>query len=125
MGAMERMYQRTKIQEESLYYERMKESGELPIVGVNTFLSDDGSPFVVPDEVIRSTDEDKLRQIAAVAAVQDRSKADAAASLEELQRVAVAGENLFAALLQASKVCTLGQMSDALFDVGGQYRRNA
>ena len=125
LGAMERMYQRTKIQEESLYYERMKESGELPIVGVNTFLSDEGSPFVVPDEVIRSTDEDKHRQIEAVAAVQERGKAGAVVALEELQRVAVAGENLFAALLEAAKVCSLGQMSDALFDVGGQYRRNA
>ncbi|NND03921.1 MAG: methylmalonyl-CoA mutase, partial [Acidimicrobiia bacterium] len=125
LGAMERMYQRTKIQEESLYYERLKESGELPIVGVNTFLSDDGSPFVVPDEVIRSTDEDKHRQIEAVAAVQEMAKADSARLLDELQRVAVAGENLFAALLEASKVCSLGQMSDALFDVGGQYRRNA
>ncbi len=125
LGAMERMYQRTKIQEESLYYERMKESGELPIVGVNTFLSSDGSPFVVPDEVIRSTDDDKHRQIEAVAAVRERSKAAAAVAIEELQRVAVAGENLFAALLVAAQVCSLGQMSDALFDVGGQYRRNA
>ncbi len=124
LGAMERMYQRTKIQEESLYYERLKETGDLPIVGVNTFLSDEGSPFVVPDEVIRSTDEDKQFQIEAVTAVQERAKAESAAALEELQRVAISGENLFAALFDAAKLCSLGQMSDALFAVGGQYRRN-
>ena len=124
LGAMERMYQRTKIQEESLYYERMKESGELPIVGVNTFLSDDGSPFVVPETLVRSTDEDKQSQIDAVSALRERSKAQAASSLEELQRAAVANENTFGAMLEASKVCSLGQMADALFAVGGQYRRN-
>ncbi len=124
LGAMERMYQRTKIQEESLYYERLKETGDLPIVGVNTFLSAEGSPFVVPAELIRSTDEDKQAQIDAVTAVQERAKAEAAAVLEELQRVAVSGENLFAALFDAAKLCSLGQMTDALFAVGGQYRRN-
>ena len=124
LGAMERMYQRTKIQEESMHYERLKESGELPIVGVNTFLSDEGSPFVVPDEVIRSSDEDKRAQIASVTAVQERSKTAAAEALEELQRVAVSGENLFGALFESAKLCSLGQMSSALFAVGGQYRRN-
>jgi len=124
LGAMERMYQRTKIQEESLYYERLKETGDLPIVGVNTFLSAEGSPFVVPDELVRSTDEDKQAQIDAVTAVRERAKAESAAALEELQRIAVSGENLFAALFDAAKLCSLGQMSEALFGVGGQYRRN-
>ncbi len=124
LGAMERMYQRTKIQEESLYYERLKESGDLPIVGVNTFLSDEGSPFVVPDEVIRSSDADKQAQIDAVTTVRERAKLEATSALEELQRVAITGENIFAALLAASRLCSLGQMSDALFAVGGQYRRN-
>jgi methylmalonyl-CoA mutase len=124
LGAMERMYQRTKIQEESLYYERLKETGDLPIVGVNTFLSAEGSPFVVPEELVRSTDEDKQAQIDAVTAVQERAKAESAAALEELQRVAISGENLFSALFDAAKLCSLGQMSDALFGVGGQYRRN-
>ncbi len=124
LGAMETMYQRTKIQEESLYYEQLKESGELPIVGVNTFLSDEGSPFVVPDEIVRSSDEDKDHRIAAVEAFRERNEKEAAAALSELQRVAVSGANLFAALMDAAKVCTLGQMTEALFAVGGQYRRN-
>ncbi len=124
LGAMETMYQRTKIQEESLHYEQLKESGELPIVGVNTFLSDEGSPFVVPDEIVRSSDEDKQRRIAAVEAFRERNEKDATAALADLQRVAVSGGNLFAALMDVAKVCTLGQMTEALFAVGGQYRRN-
>ncbi|MCP3976102.1 MAG: methylmalonyl-CoA mutase [bacterium] len=124
LGAMERMYQRTKIQEESLYYERLKESGELPIVGVNTFLSAEGSPFVVPDTLIRSTDADKQGQVAAVTALREHFKSEASSALEELQRVALSGENTFAALIEAAKVSSLGQMADALYNVGGQYRRN-
>jgi methylmalonyl-CoA mutase len=124
LGAMERQYQRTKIQEESLYYEQQKESGEYPIVGVNTFLSKEGSPFETPKELIRSTHEDKDRQIANLRAFQDRNGAAAERSLAELQRVAVHGENIFEQLMETAKVASLGQMSRALYEVGGQYRRN-
>jgi len=124
LGAMETMYQRSKIQEESMKYEHMKDSGELPIVGVNTFLSPEGSPFVKPGEVIRSTDDDKSRLLADLESLHERSGKDADEALTELQRVALAGENVFAALFDASRVCSLGQMSGALHEVGGQYRRN-
>ena len=125
LGAMETMYQRTKIQEESLHYERLKESGELPVVGVNTFLSDKGSPFVVPDEIVRSTDEDKHRQIDAVEAFQSRNVKEATDTIEICSNEPPSpGGNLFEALLQAAKVCTLGQMTEALYAVGGQYRRS-
>ena len=124
LGAMERQYQRTKIQEESLYYETQKESGEYPVVGVNTFLSKEGSPFVIPTELRRSTDEQKDRQISNLRAFQERNKEAADESLTELQRVAVMGENTFGQLMETSKVASLGQMSQALYEVGGQYRRN-
>jgi methylmalonyl-CoA mutase len=124
LGAMERQYQRTKIQEESLYYEQQKESGDYPIVGVNTFLSKDGSPFQVPNELVRSTDDDKVRQISNLRAFQDRNSETSRESLEALQQAAVHGENMFAQLMETSKVATLGQMSQALYEVGGQYRRN-
>ncbi|MEX2651828.1 MAG: methylmalonyl-CoA mutase family protein [Acidimicrobiia bacterium] len=124
LGAMERQYQRTKIQEESLYYEQQKESGLYPIVGVNTFISKAGSPFVVPEELIRSTDDDKKRQIANVRAVQDRNAEVGPVALTALQQMAVSGGNIFAQLMETAKVASLGQMSRALYDVGGQYRRN-
>ena len=124
LGAMERQYQRTKIQEESLYYEQQKESGAYPVVGVNTFLSKEGSPFVIPDELIRSTDDDKKRQIDNVRAFQERHSEPAARSLGELQTVAVGGGNLFEQLMETAKHASLGQMSSALYQVGGQYRRN-
>ena len=124
LGAMETMYQRTKIQEESLRYERLKSSGELPIVGVNTFLSREGSPFVRPAEIIRSTEEMKDRLVAEIETLHERNDKQAAASLDRLQRTALSGGNTFAALMEAAKVCTLGQMSGALYAVGGRYRRN-
>ena len=124
LGAMETMYQRSKIQEESLKYEHMKDSGALPIVGVNTFLSAEGSPFMRPTEVIRSTDDDKVQLLEDLKSVHTRSRKEADAALEELQRVALAGGNIFASLIEASKDCSLGQMSDALHQVGGRYRRN-
>jgi methylmalonyl-CoA mutase len=118
------MYQRGKIQEESLYYETLKHTGEFPIIGVNTFLSSKGSPTVLPGEVIRSTDEEKQFQIQKVANQHtffgDRSEA----LLARMQEKAIANENLFAELMEACKVCTLGQITEALFSVGGQYRRN-
>ena len=124
LGAMERQYQRTKIQEESLYYEQQKEAGIYPVVGVNTFISKEGSPFVIPTTLIRSTTEDKDRQIANVRAFQDRNRDVGPTALEELQKTAVSGGNIFAQLMETAKVASLGQMSNALYAVGGQYRRN-
>jgi methylmalonyl-CoA mutase len=124
LGAMELMYQRSKIQEESLRYERMKSSGELPIIGVNTFLSEEGSPFMVPDTIIRSTDEDKHRQIDAASLVKELNADVASVVIEQLQRTAIDGGNTFEALMEAAKHCTIGQLSNALYDVGGRYRRS-
>ncbi len=124
LGAMERQYQRTKIQEESLYYERMKESGEYPIVGVNMFLSSEGSPFQVPGELVRSTDEDKRRQIDNLGRFRAQHARAAAEELSSLQQAAVRNQNVFESLMAAAKVASLGQMTDALFEVGGRYRRN-
>jgi methylmalonyl-CoA mutase len=124
LGAMETMYQRGKIQEESLYYETLKHTGEYPIIGVNTFLSDDGSPTIVPREVIRATKTEKDYQIKMVKALHGRHEEDGAAQLKALQEAAITNQNIFAALMDACKVCSLGQITDALFSVGGQYRRN-
>ncbi len=124
LGAMERMYQRSKIQEESLHYEALKHSGELPIVGVNTFLDAKGSPTIIPDEVIRSTETEKEYAIASREAFQARNAAVSAEALARLQKVALDGGNTFDALLGVVKVATLGEMSAALYEVGGQYRRN-
>jgi len=124
LGAMERMYQRSKIQEESAHYEQIKHSGELPIIGVNTFLSDDGSPTLVPEEVSRATPDEKEYAIRSLHAFHERCADRAPAALEELQRVAVTDGNTFEALLEAGKVASLGQISNALYEVGGQYRRN-
>jgi len=124
LGAMERMYQRTKIQEESLYYESLKHTGELQIVGVNTFLSSEGSPTIIPEEVIRSTTEEKEYAIASRDAFHTRNAPIAADRLKHLQSVAVEQDNIFEALMETCKVCTLSQISAALYEVGGQYRRN-
>lgn len=124
LGAMERQYQRTRIQEESLHYERMKESGAYPIVGVNTFLSATGSAFQVPDHLIRSTDADKDRQIADVTAFEDRNHEGAPESLLALQKAAVSNKNLFEELMETVKTASLGQITEALYQVGGRYRRN-
>lgn len=124
LGAMELMYQRNKIQEESLYYETLKHTGEYPIIGVNTFLSSKGSPTVVPSEVIRSTQEEKEKQISNVRAFQQRNTAATADALRQLKDVAVRNDNIFEGLMDAAKVCSLGQMTRALYQVGGQYRRN-
>jgi len=124
LGAMETMYQRGKIQEESLYYETLKHTGEYPIIGVNTFLSSKGSPTIIPQEVIRATTEEKEYQIKMLRALQDFHKGDAPAQLRQIQEAAVANKNIFEALMEACKVCSLGQITAALFEVGGQYRRN-
>ncbi|NHZ70659.1 MAG: methylmalonyl-CoA mutase, partial [Proteobacteria bacterium] len=124
LGAMETMYQRSKIQEESLKYERRKDSGELEIIGVNTFLSAEGSPFMRPEEVIRSTDADKDRLIRDLGSLHERDPSRTAEALGTLQDVALSGGNVFAELLEASRDCSLGQLASALFEVGGRYRRN-
>ncbi len=124
LGAMERMYQRNKIQEESLYYESLKHSGEFPIIGVNTFLNKNGSPTVIPAEVIRSTKEEKEFQINALQAFQERHADQRAEKLKALQAVAVQNGNLFEELMETVKYCSLGQITHALYEVGGQYRRN-
>ncbi len=124
LGAMERMYQRNKIQEESLYYETLKHNGEYPIVGVNTFLNKNGSPTILPTEVIRSTTEEKEFQINALNAFKQRNAAESSSRLKRLQAVAVTNGNLFEELMETVKYCSLGQITHALYSVGGQYRRN-
>ncbi|MEO6490655.1 MAG: methylmalonyl-CoA mutase family protein [Ferruginibacter sp.] len=124
LGAMERMYQRNKIQEESLYYETLKHTGEYPIVGVNTFLSKKGSPTILPTEVIRSTTEEKEFQISTLAAFKRRHQEKSQAMLANLQAVAVNNGNLFEELMETVKYCSLGEITNALYSVGGQYRRN-
>jgi len=124
LGAMERMYQRNKIQEESLYYEFLKNNGELPLVGVNTFLNKEGSPTILPQEVIRSTKEEKDLQIRNVKAFQELHKDKSAEMLKSLQHAAIHNGNLFAELMETVKYCSLGQITHALYEVGGQYRRN-
>ncbi|MEQ8469917.1 MAG: methylmalonyl-CoA mutase family protein [Marinoscillum sp.] len=124
LGAMESMYQRGKIQEESLYYETRKHNGDLPIIGVNTFLSSTGSPTITPDEVIRATTEEKEAQITNLNALHHRNEATNAQMLKALQEVALTNGNTFAQLMETSKYCSLGQITHAMFEVGGQYRRN-
>jgi methylmalonyl-CoA mutase len=124
LGAMETMYQRSKIQEESLYYETLKHNGEFPIIGVNTFLSSKGSPTVLPAEVIRATEEEKLYQIEILKNLHDGNKSLTEAAIEKIQYAAIHNENIFEQLMEATKVCSLGQITYALFEVGGQYRRN-
>jgi methylmalonyl-CoA mutase len=124
LGAMETMYQRSKIQEESLYYETLKHNGDFPIIGVNTFLSSKGSPTVLPKEVIRATEDEKQFQINTLQSLNKRYDTEAKQILSEIQQVALQNGNVFEALMEASKVCSLGQITSALFEVGGQYRRN-
>jgi methylmalonyl-CoA mutase len=124
LGAMETMYQRSMIQEESLYYETLKHNGEFPIIGVNTFLSSKGSPTVIPGEVIRATEKEKQYQINLIESIHKSTKNKSSALLTELQSKAINNENIFEALMEVCKTCTLGQITKALFEVGGQYRRN-
>jgi methylmalonyl-CoA mutase len=124
LGAMETMYQRSKIQEESMYYETLKHNGEFPIIGVNTFLSSKGSPTVVPEEVIRATEEEKQFQIQTKDLLNTANLKKVDKQIQILQEAAIQNENLFDKLMEATKVCSLGQITEALFKVGGQYRRN-
>lgn len=121
---METMYQRSKIQEESLYYETLKHNGEFPIIGVNTFLSSKGSPTVLPAEVIRATEEEKKYQIEVVENLNKGNSKTVKEQLKLLQEKSINNENIFEQLMEATKVCSLGQITNALFEVGGQYRRN-
>jgi len=123
LGAMETMYQRSKIQEESMHYEMLKHTGEYKIIGVNTFLSSKGSPTVIPSEVIRATTEEKELQIANLQVLHKGNEKAAEKALKKLQTAAIANENVFEHFMDCVKVCTLGQVTDALFAVGGQYRR--
>jgi isobutyryl-CoA mutase len=124
LGAMETMYQRGKIQEESLYYETLKHTGEYPIIGVNTFLSSTGSPTVLPTEVIRATEEEKQYQITMLQALQQGNGDTSAEMLKRIQQVAINNGNIFEEMMETVKYCSLGQITNALFEVGGQYRRN-
>jgi isobutyryl-CoA mutase len=124
LGAMETCYQRSKIQEESLYYETLKHTGELPIMGVNTFLSSTGSPTVTPGEVIRATEEEKKYQINMLEQLHKTHASEIPALLEDLQHAAIKNLNLFEKLMEVAKYCSIGQITDALYNVGGQYRRN-
>ena len=124
LGAMETMYQRGKIQEESLHYETLKHTGEYPIIGVNTFLSSKGSPTIIPAEVIRATEEEKKYQISMLETLNKAHKDSKEADLGKLQSAALENENIFTQMMEVAKTCSLGQMTDSLFKVGGQYRRN-
>ncbi len=124
LGAMETMYQRSKIQDESLHYEMLKHSGEYPIIGVNTFLSKEGSPTIVPEEVIRATEAEKKFQIQTVQNLQKSNPQKSEQLLQQIQQSAINNENLFEQLIEVTKYCSLGQITNALYEVGGQYRRN-
>ena len=124
LGAMETMYQRGKIQEESMYYETLKHNGEYPIVGVNTFLSSKGSPTIIPSEVIRATTTEKEYQISMLSELHKTYSDITPQLLSKLQTVAIQNKNMFESLMEATKYCSLGQITHAMFEVGGQYRRN-
>jgi len=124
LGAMETMYQRSKIQEESLYYETLKHNGEFPIIGVNTFLSSKGSPTETPGEVIRATEEEKKYQIKMLEELHKGTNNETPELLKDLQQKAINNKNIFESLMEVCKRCSLGQITASLFEVGGQYRRN-
>jgi methylmalonyl-CoA mutase len=124
LGAMERMYQRNKIQEESMLYEHRKHTGELPLIGVNTFLNKKGSPTILPNEVIRSTEAERMQQVQHLKAFQQRNAEASVVALAQLKTVALQNGNLFEELMNTVQYCSLGQITHALYEVGGQYRRN-
>jgi isobutyryl-CoA mutase len=124
LGAMETMYQRSKIQEESMHYEMLKHTGEYPIIGVNTFLSSKGSPTIMPLEVIRATEDEKKQQIINLQNGHKTHEATLKTTLKSLQQAAIRNDNLFEELMEASKTSSLGQITNALFEVGGKYRRS-
>ena len=121
---METMYQRSKIQEESLHYETLKHTGEYPVIGVNTFLNKSGSPTIIPEEIIRATKEEKRYQISMLKELHKSNTKEAAILIKELQDATIKNQNIFEHLIETSKKCSLGKITNALFDVGGEYRRN-
>ncbi len=126
LGAMETGYQRSKIQEESIYYEMLKHTGKLPIIGVNTFRDPDADENDLSDshlELARATDAEKESQLRRLKEFQNKHENEASTALERLQRVALSGDNIFAELMNTVRLCSLGQITKALYDVGGQYRR--
>jgi len=124
LGAMETGYQRGKIQEESLYYEHRKHDGSYPIIGVNSFRNPHGDSTPQKLELIRSTEEEKQSQLKRLRDFQKRNSASSPEMLERLRQAVIRNENVFAVLMDAVRVCSLGQITHALFEVGGQYRRN-
>ncbi len=124
LGAMETAYQRSKIQEESMHYEHQKHTGDLPIVGVNTFLSSEGSPTIIPDEVRRSTEEEKQYQLKMIENLHKRNSDKAGEVLQNIKLAAMKNQNIFEKLMEVTKYCSIGQITEALYEVGGQYRRN-
>ena len=124
LGAMETMYQRSKIQEESLHYETLKHTGEFPIIGVNTFMNKQGSPTLIPNEVIRASKEEKVYQINMLDELHKTQKDNSKKQLKKVQESAILNKNIFEELMVASKTCSLGEITNCLFEVGGQYRRN-
>jgi methylmalonyl-CoA mutase len=124
LGAMVTMYQRSRIQEESLYYENLKYSGELPLIGVNTFLSPDGSPTMVLGEVVRATKQEKKFQLLVLKRLRSVYGGESKKHLKKMKDAAIGNHNVFAELMEATKVCSLGQITNALYEVGGEYRRS-
>jgi methylmalonyl-CoA mutase len=124
LGAMETMYQRSKIQEESLHYETLKHTGEFPIIGVNTFMNKKGSPTIIPNEVIRATSKEKKYQINMLKELHKGNSGDANDLLNKVQQAAIMNKNIFEELMETTKTCSLGEITASLFEVGGQYRRN-
>jgi len=124
LGAMETGYQRGRIQDESMLYEQRKHDGSLPIIGVNTFLNPDGDEVPATLELARSDDAEKRDQIERLRSFQERHALERPPALERLRQAALAGENLFAVLMDTVRSCSLGEITDTLFEVGGRYRRN-
>ncbi|MDG2139558.1 MAG: methylmalonyl-CoA mutase family protein [Flavobacteriales bacterium] len=124
LGAMETMYQRSKIQEESLHYETLKHSGDFPIIGVNTFMNKKGSPTIIPNEVIRASKKEKAYQIKMLKELHNTNEENAKESLKNIQKAAIMNQNIFEELMNTTKTCSLGEITNSLFEVGGQYRRN-
>jgi methylmalonyl-CoA mutase len=124
LGAMETMYQRSRIQEESLHYETLKHNGEYPIIGVNTFLSAEGSTTIIPGEVIRATEGEKKVQLDNLISLHEGNSTKSVEMLKEVQEIAMKNDNIFEKLMEVGKVCSLGEITASLFEVGGQYRRN-
>ena len=124
LGAMETMYQRGRIQDESMHYEMLKHTGEYPIIGVNTFLSSKGSPTIIPSEVIRATTDEKEIQIQNLKNLHKIYETESSTQINQLQKAAIRNENIFSLLMEVTKYCSLGQITKALFSIGGQYRRS-